>query len=181
MKIHYITPYSTIKNYGGEFNDRISELPNDSWICLRDGDTMFLNHDWGKQIQDVIIKHGDKYQLIGCMTNRVNRRHQLVNGIFNSDWDIQHHYSISKVLHENDYDTVIDVTSKSRLAGLFMLFHKSTWEKCKFVENNRRFDDLFCRDIINKGGKLGLMKGLYLFHWYRGWSNDPTNDFIHLE
>lgn len=179
MTIHFITPFSTTKNIGGEYNSRISELPDDSWICLRDGDTMFLTHDWGNIIEQTIKEYGDKFQLFGCMTNRCNREHQLFGGRLNDNMDIRNHVNIANKVREEK--GVEDVTKKSRIAGLFMLFHKSTWDKCKFIENNRRFDDLFCRDIINNKGKIGLIKGLYIFHAYRPLSTNPTTEYLHLE
>lgn len=181
MKINYITIFSTQKNFGGEINRVISEMADDSWICLLDGDTMFLTHDWGNIVEQTVKEYGDKFQLFGCVTNRCNRPHQLHGGRLNDNMDIRNHVSIAEQ-RKADYDGIVsDVTSNRQIAGLFMLFHKSTWDRCKFIENNRRFDDIFCRDVISKGGKIGLIKSLYIFHAYRPMSSSPTNDWWHLE
>lgn len=73
-----------------------------------------------------------------------------------------------------------DITEKKYIAGLFMLFPKSVWKLCKFPENNIAFDDVFSKLVVSKGYKLGLIKGLYVYHQYRIWSDTPTKERKHL-
>lgn len=61
-----------------------------------------------------------------------------------------------------------------------MLFPKRVWNQVKFKENINYFDDEFSKEVIKKGGKLGLMKGLYVYHLYRIWSEKPIGDRGHL-
>src|SRR5437899_11906939 len=89
--IRYITPYSLTKNFGGAINEECDRAGKDDWICLRDGDTMFLRPNWGQKIADAIYLHGDHFQLMGCMMNRLNDTHQLYGGRFSDNPDIRDH------------------------------------------------------------------------------------------
>src|SRR5690606_3572329 len=88
-RIWYLTPFATDGNIGKEYNAQIELIPENDWICIRDGDTCFTTPEsqWGKQIADIIRKHSD-YALIGCMTNRLASNHQCYGGKFceNPDW-----------------------------------------------------------------------------------------------
>lgn len=178
-KINYITPYSTEKNFGKAINDQINCMPDDCWVALMDGDIMFLTPHWGRQIADVVKLHGNKYSLFGCLTNRLGRPIQRYKGEFSTDFNIKNHYDIAKDLETNHWAEVEDITSKRRIAGMFMLFPKSLWNEIKFKENSPNFDDIFSSEVISKNKKLGLMKGLYVFHSYRIWSDNPK-DRSHL-
>lgn len=178
MQIRYISPFSTEKNIGGCYNEAVSELPSDSWVVITDADTCFLTPEYGNQIAEVC--DNTPFQLIGCMTNRLGRPIQRHNGIMSNDWDIRNHYKIACQLRDDHYGKVQDVTETKYIAGMFMLFHKSTWERIRFKENTPYFDDIFSLAVVKSGGRLGLMRGLYMFHCYRMWSNNPKFDNEHL-
>lgn len=179
IKIWYSNPYSTEKNIGRAYNEFCSLVPDGDFICLTDGDMMYLTSDWGKQIEDVVKENGNKFGLIGCMTNRLGRKTQRI-GEMDNNHDMLRHYEIAKKLSKNHYGKVQDVTRQKYVAGMFMLFPKSVWNKVKFRENNISFDDHFSNDVRKKGYKLGLMKGLYVYHLYRAWSDNPSKDIAHL-
>lgn len=183
MKIRYITPFSTERskqgypNIGKAYNEAISELPDDCYVCLRDGDTMFLTSDWGQQIHD-IIEANQEYDLIGCMTNRVSVKDQLPMGRFSDVPDIGVHVGIAEMLR---YDGETSVFPAKLIAGLCMIFHKSVWTKAGgFPENDITFDRVFCDKVLRKGGNIGIAKGLYVFHLYRWGSAKPQSDIKHL-
>ncbi len=180
MKVWYSNPYSTEKNIGKALNEFCALIPDDDWIALQDGDLIYLTPEWGNQIADVVKNYGNKYSLIGCMTNRLGRPIQRYNGKFSDNHDMKHHYDIAVDLQSRYWGIVEDVTAKGRIAGLFMLFPKSIWNKIKFAENASNFDDLFSLEVLKAGGKLGLMKGLYVYHLYRIWSDKPSRDKGHL-
>lgn len=175
MKIRYITPYSLTKNFGAEINQTISELP-DCYIVLMDGDTCFTTTFWGTQIAD-IIKANPDFSLIGCMTNRLKHKFQLYNGKFCENPDMTEHLRRGKELSENFYSEVAPV---KEVAGLCMIFHKSVWEKVKFRENTIFFDRFFCTDLRRKRLKIGIARGLYLFHTYRMGKVNPKAYTRHL-
>lgn len=181
MNVWYSNPYSTEKNIGKALNEFCALIPDDDWICLQDGDIMYLTPDWGRQIDEVVKTHGNKFKLFGCVTNRLGRPSQRYQGEFSDNHDVKHHYEIAKQLESEHWSEVEDITKSKRVAGMFMLFPKSLWNKIKFKENRIDFDDCFCVDVLRAGGKLGLMKGLYVYHAYRIWANVPHRDRAHLK
>lgn len=178
-KVYYFLAYSVEKNFGKAINEHISQIgSNDDYLCLMDGDMMYLTPDWGVQIEEAIKRHGDNFDVIGCMTNRLARDSQRINDI-DDNHDILYHYEIAKEERDKHWAEVVEV--KKPIAGMFMLFKKSLWDKVKFKENDIAFDDSFCKVVKNMGGKFGVIRGLYVYHFYRGWSNNPTKDRKHLK
>lgn len=179
-KIWYSNPYSTKKNIGKALNEFCALVPDDDWICLQDGDMMYLTPDWGVQIERTIQKYGNHFSLIGCVTNRLGRNIQTVEEVDYDNHDMQYHYKKAVELRDKHFGEVEDITAKRCVAGLFMLFPKRLWNEIKFKENIAYFDDEFSKEVIKKGGKLGLMKGLYVYHLYRIWSDNPSRAREHL-
>jgi GT2 family glycosyltransferase len=181
MKIHYSTPFSTEKNIGKAYNEFMETVPEGDFVCLRDGDTLFLRPDWGKQIDAIIKDNAHKFKLISCVTNRLRADHQLYNNRFSNDGNISNHLNIANDLYEMYYDEVLPT---SYVAGLCLIFNKDTWKAVGgFRENSILFDKEFNTDIRAKfgGNPIGIAKGLYLFHLYRWGSKDPYNDTQHLK
>src|SRR5690606_38469341 len=129
--------------------------------------------DSKKQIKDVIDKYGNDFDLFGCITNRLNKTHQLYNNFISEESDILEHKKIADKLHEEKYCQVIE--THLPIAGCFMLFNKDTWERFKFKENNLLFDTLFCKELLKNDHRIGIIEGLYLFHFYRLDKEDPKN------
>ncbi|CAL1518186.1 glycosyltransferase domain-containing protein [Chitinophaga sp. MM2321] len=179
-RVWYLTPFSTEKDIGGEYNAQIARVPQDDWVCIRDGDTIFLTPDnqWGKQIEDIVQAATGKYDLIGCITNRLRATTQLYKNEFSNDHNMLNHGKIAKELYEANYDSIKQ--NKGPVAGLFLLFPRRTWDKVKFREKCDTFDTHFGKELIKKGGKIGIAEGVYLYHWYRAWSQDPLNYKKHL-
>lgn len=179
--IHYLTPYSTEKNIGKAYNEAIDKLGDDNdWFVIRDGDTMFPTPQWGKHIEDALMKVGDAFDLIGAMTNRIGGEHQRVPGMWD-EWDMRTHVKKAMELQESKY-AVIEET-KHGVAGFFLAFRKKTWKQIKFTENineARLFDTVFYKNIRSKNMKVGIMKGLYILHLYRPLSDNPRADIKHL-
>lgn len=174
INIIYSTPARPDKNIGKAYNDFMATVPNEAWVCLRDGDTMFMTPDWCQHIEDIIKENGDKFDLIGCMTNRLRGKHQLIDGMFDNE-NISDHLEVAKQIRSNKVEAVNGV------AGLCLIFRKSLWDKVKFVENSIHFDTQFCKSVTLSGGRIGVAKGLYLFHLYRWGQKDPCNYTAHLK
>lgn len=179
-QIIYSNPYSTEKNIGKALNEFCELVPENAWICLQDGDIMYLTPDWGRQIAEVIERHGNDFDLFGCVTNRLGRTIQRAPEVDYNNHDIKYHYEIAVKLRDANYCEVKDITSTRYIAGMFMLFRKSLWNRIKFQENTPFFDDHFSHSVIQQGGRLGLMTGLYIYHLYRIWSDTPSKDRTHL-
>lgn len=182
FKVWYFNPGRGDKNLGRAYNEHCALVPNDDdWICMTDGDVMQINEFWPAQIED-IIRRNQGYALISCMTNRLGLKHQLPNGLSN-DPDVLNHYKISKEHFDKYYDQV--VPSIRPTAGLLMLFPKRTWNRVKFEEGLTKakgmfVDARFAMDVLQKKGKIGIAKGLYVFHYYR-FHHESIRDFSHLK
>lgn len=183
MNIFYITPYTSERNklgfpnIGKSINETIKHLPYDCWVVLRDGDTMFLTSDWGCKIEEIIKDNMNSYDLITCVTNRLGVKEQLINGQF-MEGDISHQIEVAKTSWQDHGTTVIP----TRLAaGLCMIFRKSLWQKVGgFPEFDITFDRVFSQKVIKSGGKIGIARGLYIFHLYRYQEENPQNSIKHL-
>jgi len=181
--IFHTTPYSITKNIGRAYNEACDLAPDDAWICIRDGDTMFLQPNWGDIIHATVRDHGEYYALVGCFMNRLADTHQLHQRTFNESSDIKEHMRIAQERHNQYRETIHPINSTQIIAGAFMLFPKWVWEKTPFRENRADFDIWFNRDIRSAGsGMIGIIPGLYIFHLYRMWAvNDPRHEVKHLK
>lgn len=171
--IYHITPFMK-GNIGGGLNRTIECLPDDCWVCVRDGDTMFLTHDWGERVEALVTTG---YDLIGCLTNRIGVPHHLVDGHLSRIGSITAHKLIAETHTGNDVKEI----KTGPIAGFFMLFPKSLWRQVGgFDEETIYFDSILTARAREKGAKIGVAQGLYIFHMYRWGSDDPRNDIQHL-
>ena len=173
--IYYSIPYDVNKNIGKYYNDFMSILPNDDdFACFVDGDTIFTTPNYGHVI-DRVIK---EYPEIGCFTaktNRVSCKWQVFDGVDVETNDIAYHRELGGNL-QDVYDAYCeDVTDSQLMSGLLILINKKTWFKIGgFLENGMLgVDNELHRKLIEHDEKLYVMKGIYLYHWYR-WP-DKTN------
>lgn len=179
MRIFYANPYSTSKNFGKAINDFCELIPNgDDWIVIQDGDICYLTPDWGKRIENALKLDGNRFGLVGCYTNRLRGLHQLHGRKLSDNHDMRYHYQVAKLY----YDAGIQDIGNLGVAGFFMAFKKSTWEKAGgFKENTYVFDTEFNTSVRALGMKVGLIRALYVYHAYRIWAvTDPANNFEHL-
>jgi hypothetical protein len=181
-EIFYIQSYDLKANIGGAYNRHIQHLPDDCWIVISDHDSNFLIPDFGKQLHDIIEKHGNEYALLGCVTNRLRGKHQLYKNEFSNDFELKNHFQIACELYKGHY---AEVEETSGIAGVMMMFKKSTWQAVgEFEQMNVACDTAFNKAVKAKGlGKIGIMKGVYVFHCYRMWQSNhqlAANDVQHL-
>lgn len=170
-QISYIQPFAPDRNIGLAYNQQVQDCQTE-WVAITDQDFCFLLPDTKKQIHDIATK--GEFDLYGCMTNRVSLTHQLHNGVFSNDSDMRNHTRIAQELHETKYG--ITEFTPNYIAGFFMLFRKSIWERIPFVEKTHAFDRIFSAQIARKA----IMVGVYGFHCYRLLSASPKSDYRHL-
>jgi GT2 family glycosyltransferase len=167
--VHHITPGRSDKNLGKAINDIIKLLPENDWVCIRDIDTYPTYHEKFFDTCESIANQG-KFDLVGCLTNRLGLPWQCVTGMYDES-DIRIHRSKGIELYQKNKDAVLQVNKN--IAGLFFLFPKSTWVKVGgFKEGGIRIDGKyidyqFSRAVQRLGLKTGIASGIYLFHWYR--------------
>ena len=185
IPIYYFTPARGDKNIGKAINDHVRSIQeDDAWICLRDCDTMFLTPNYAKHIEEIVEKYKETYDVIGCMTNRVGMKYQLINGQLSEDTDVRHHMNLAHKLEEEKYAQV--VKSPTYIAGFFMVFSKKAWLEHSFEEGSILikkkvgnkieigFFDYWFSNYFHKKRRVGLATGLYIFHLYRLFHKNRT-------
>lgn len=177
--IHYISPWRT-GDIGGALNDAVERLPADAWVCVRDGDTLFLAPDWGQQIEAIVAGAGDQFGLIGCMTNRLRAPYQLHGGKISDESSIEVHRRIAYE-HWAAFGATVQPLQAGPVAGMLMLFPRALWVTTRFVERSRYFDQEFTDALRRRGVQVGIAQGLYLFHLYRWGQSSPAQCVKHLE
>lgn len=174
FNIFYSIPYDINKNIGRYYNNFMRILPNDNdFACFVDGDTIFTTFDYGHIINEVIKNNKN----IGCFTattNRVYAKWQIADGVDTNNNDINYHRNFGESI-KNKYGMLCeDVTDNQDvlMSGFFILINKKTWKKIGgFIENGiLGVDNDLHKRLQNNGEKLYMMKGVYLYHWYR-WPN----------
>lgn len=168
--VYYFSPNRGDKKLGEWYNKHCELVPNDDdWICITDHDVMFLTPHSAKLIEDVIKLHGATYQLFSCLTNRLGLKYQTPYGMDHGR-DVLAQVKIAEQHYSKHY-TKVERCMKPT-AGLFMLFQKKTWKDNKFMpgivgRDGKFIDWQFSNGILKSGGKIGLMKGMYVYHLYR--------------
>lgn len=170
--IYYSIPYNSDKNIGEYYNSFASIVPANDYICFVDADTTFTTYDYGTLIEK-IVKQYPNVDAFTCCTNRVACKWQIAEGVNPLTDDIVYHRNFGKYRQDKYGTLCVDVTNKDDkhlFSGLFLLIKKSAWDKIggAATEGMLKVDN----DIHKKLKKAGLlfyqMKGLYLYHWYRG-------------
>lgn len=168
--VHHITPARSDKNFGKAINQLIEHIPEDDWICLRDIDTVPTNHVAFIRQCEEIANRGD-FDMVGCITNRLSHSYQLFQGMISDNMDFLYHMKIGHFLAEK-YGSEVEKSPNS-IGGLMMLFSKKTWlaigkvPEGGIVINGHFIDYMICDSIKRLGLKIGIAKGVYLWHTYR--------------
>lgn len=176
--IFHITPYLT-GDIGKGINDTIRVLPEDSWICVRDIDTMFLLPEQPMWLE-AVVRSNPPFDLIGASCNRLGSTYQLFENKISEDDSISNHIDKAKVARLRWHNAIEEVPYGTQLAGFFLLFRKSLWNEIPFEERSIQFDIIFSDKLHQQGKRLGLLRGMYLFHTYRLGKLNPRNSVSHL-
>lgn len=195
--IYYLTPFCSQKRLGHIHNQYCALVPNDDdYICLMDPDVMFLHPHQMTWIEDIVTAKGGDWDLLGCMTNRIGVKQQcykkhIPNFVGYGDKRDPYQGDTIEVIFDNDnilfhMQEAIYLHSKGTyiieetdlIAGFLMIFKKSLWNKIKFQEGIN-FDIKFCEAVRASGGRIGIMKGIYIYHNYR-MGKDKIKDKSHL-
>jgi len=155
-------------------------IPDEDWACFTDGDTLHLLSEYGMYL-DEYIKTYPEVGLWTCMTNRVYQSYQLLSGSIDSNHDILYHRKLAaENIDKNRLQLALLDNPKLPLSGCMMMISKEVWKLTGgFSEGCLGVDNLMHVAVLKTSYKVGLMKGIYLYHFYRG-DKDYTNT-DHLE
>ena len=178
FKVFHFIPWNSDKNIGKSYNQHMSLIGTNDWGCFLDGDAVHTTTYFGSRIED-IIKTNPNFSLFTCYTNRIGCSYQLAPG---SNWnsnDMGLHRNFGETIWNKNTTSVLDITNSSEMSGVLILIKKSTWEQVGGFKEEKMLtvDNDIHRKVKNLGGKVGLMKGIYVQHWYRGGN---INDRKHL-
>ena len=161
------------KDVGRIYNKYMELLSSDEdWACFLDHDAMFTTTDWFAQLEDIIAENPE-YGLLSAITNRTGNTEQKVADIDYDNHDICYHRRIGTMAQEQNGTTVTDVSKTRSISGVVMLVKKAVWRKVGgFKSGFLGVDNDFHRRVVNVGEKVGIMKGVYVYHWYRFENSD---------
>ena len=161
------------KDIGRVYNKYMELLSSDEdWACFLDHDAMFTTADWYTQLEDIIAENPE-YGLLTAITNRTGNTEQRVANIDYDNHNICYHRRIGTMAQEQNRTTVTNVSKTRTISGVVMLVKKAVWRKAGgFTGGFLKVDNDFHRRVVNAGGKVGIMKGVYVYHWYRFENSD---------
>jgi GT2 family glycosyltransferase len=174
-KVFHIIPWNSDKNIGESYNDSMSLVNSDDWVCFLDGDAIHTTSFFGKRIEDV-INNNPEYSLFTCYTNRIGFPPQIAPNVNRETNDQKYHREFGENLWNKNGTSVLDVTNHKYISGVLLLINKKVWEKVGGFKTTNMLgvDNDIHRRVSQSGGKVGLMKGIYVQHWYRGGDNTDT-------
>lgn len=179
-RVSYSIPYNVDRNIGVAYNDQLERLPDDDDFALfLDGDATFTTVRFGHQIRGVV----DRYPGCGyfvCHTNRVGCPWQVAAGVDRRSNDMGYHRRFGQALAELNGTVCADVTSfLPPASGVLLLVQKRVWRLAGGFRPTGMLGvdwDMF-RRVQQRREQILLMRGVYVYHWYRG---DDPGDVSHL-
>lgn len=175
-------------NLGKTYNQIMEDTTAD-YVAFLDHDAMFTTRDWYHQICEIIDLHPNAGVFTG-ITNRIGNRQQLVPEM-QKHHDILVHREYGKRIQEEARHRVVPLEhtygfkgEKTKtlhngwrmLSGVLMVVNRKAWEEIKFQDGFLGVDGKFHTDLKNARWECLLMKGVYLYHFYRG-----DEDYSHLK
>lgn len=178
MTIHFHVAYAFDKQLANHYNSLFEMYDNDEdYLCIVDGDTMFTANDFGHKLKAIVEANPD-YGLLTCVTNRVGCPYQLVQNMW---WDerINEHWRVGEFLWQEYGTDVYDITALQPLSGVLMLINVGQFKQTGGFSGKGMLgvDNSIHRTFAAHGKKVGLMRGIYLIHYYRNGGSDKS----HLE
>jgi len=168
-RIFHIIPWNSSKNIGKSYNESMSLIRNNDWVCFLDGDAVHTTPFFGVRIEEV-IKNNQQYSMFTCYTNRVGCPWQIAPNVDKTTNDQKYHREFGEQLWVKNTHKVVDVTNNSPLSGVLILIKKSAWGTVGGFKEDKMLtidNDIHLKFKQNKL-KVGLMQGIYVQHWYRG-------------
>lgn len=166
--IKFCVPYSLEKDLGKEYNDFFSGLKENEFGVAMDMDSLFTDSRAGRRVYETIVSNPG-FDIYIPVTNHVNNVNQCAFGEIVDANDLDHHSKVESLLWKIVGTKVTEWTKDMGIpAGLFMCMKRSTWSKVKFMPGLKGVDWDFFTRAQEMGLRIGLMNGIYIYHWHRG-------------
>ena len=168
-KVFFTQGWSQERNLGKYFNEFMAMLPDGSYGCLMDYDSMFLTKDYGKHIYEYIKRFPGATFI--CYANRIGCDYQRLPGVHQANHDINFHRDLAEKQKEKLYQvTDFSKSDPSKLFGGFlMLLSKENWKAIGGFREHKilDIDNYLHLDLMKHGKQILRMDGIYMYHWYR--------------
>ena len=167
--IHNYIPWDSNKNIGVSYNKILNLVDEDDWVCFLDGDAVHTSPFFGVRLEEVIVNNSD-YSMFTCVTNRIGCPYQIAQGVNQISDDQKYHREFGEKIWNSYKTQVVDITKLQLLSGVLILIQKKAWSKVGGFKETGMLgvDNDIHTKFKNFGFKVGLMKGIYVQHWYRG-------------
>lgn len=162
--VYYYQPYALNGNLGDVYNDCSYGHDDEDWICILDQDICILDSRLKWWVAQTIEAHPE-IDIFGCMTNRLKSPEQRSSKMF-GETDIVKHKKRT-IQHWNQFKTTVRELKENELAGMFMLMRARVLRSVKFRNGLLYLDSDFSKRAREIGYKIGIMRGIYVFHYYR--------------
>jgi len=151
---------------GDTYNKYMELLGDNDWACFLDHDAMWTTTDWYKQLEKILEAHPE-YGLLSVCTNRIGNPEQKIDKLLDTH-DITYHRKIGLQLQNQCGTDVNDVTNTHCISGVVMVMSKTIWKKAGgFKKGFLGIDNDFHQRVKKAGGRVGICKGLFIYHFYR--------------
>jgi len=174
-RLHAFTPYAAEgQTIAQAIDEQMQSLAADDWGFMMDHDVHLTTPDWHPAIR-ACIAHNPHYGILTVMTNRCGElAHpwQMQPNVDVNNHDIHYHRRIGKQLLQAHGTLVVDVTHmKRKMNGVAIAIKRSVWDELKPRllprESILSFDLKLHRYARDSGHLVGVMQGIYVYHWYR--------------
>lgn len=170
--IWFFTPYSFKKRLFEAWDEYMNLVHDpEDWVCMMDGDVMFLLADFGHQMQRYIEKYPDT-GMFTCYASRAHRNCFIRKGTDPSNPSMLYHYNMAEKARK-ELDLKVK-TFEGPALGHLLLIKKSTWiqirERVKNITKEQKIlgvDVRISRAVSELGMPILLMRSIYVLHFYR--------------
>ena len=131
--IYFFTPYSFNLKLLDAIVQCMDLLKPVDWAVIMDGDTMFLQPDFGHQIQCHIESHPEA-GLFTCLASRCHYSIQVPPGVDMNNDSVRYHKLIASLQQDLHPGETAEINR--RIAGHLMVIKKSTWDKILPMETS---------------------------------------------
>lgn len=165
-----IVPYCPAqegRNLGFAYNAAMERLREDDWACFLDHDACFTTREWYQQLEDITARLAEPC-LLTSATNRVGCDWQVVTDVDCDNHSMSYHRVLGAREQARFGTQIDDVTDRSLMSGVVILLSKRTWRLLGgFRDGFLGVDNHLHQTARDKGLRVYLMRGVYVYHWYR--------------
>jgi GT2 family glycosyltransferase len=158
--------YDVERNLGRAYREILARLPPEDHCVFLDHDACWTTRDWYKQILKAIERYPDA-GLFGAVTNRIGNKDQVVAGA-PSGHDMAPHRIFGKALQDKHGTDATDVTDGHVLSGVVLCIPSAARSVIQIPNGFFGIDNEMHRAVRRAGKRVYLLRGLYVYHWYRG-------------